>query len=150
MIPVADAVLKFHSALPALSSLAPATLLAVALALGLGLAGCTTVPVVPPPVSVVVPAPLHVKLLAFNDFHGNLKTPSNRVPVPDSTQSTGIRFDPAGGVAQFGALIKSLKAKTPNVAVVSAGDMVGATPLLSALFKDRNQIKSQFNDIVLK
>ena len=86
--------------------------------------------------------PLEVKLIAFNDFHGNLKTPSNRVPVPDATQATGIRFDPAGGVAQFAALIKKLKAKNPNYAVVTGGDLVGATPLLSALFKDEPTIEA--------
>ena len=86
--------------------------------------------------------PLEVKLIAFNDFHGNLKTPSNRVPVPDASQATGIRFDPAGGVAQFGALIKKLKAKNPNHAVVTGGDLVGATPLLSALFKDEPTIEA--------
>ena len=86
--------------------------------------------------------PLEVKLIAFNDFHGNLKTPSNRVPVPDASQATGIRFDPAGGVAQFGGLIKKLKAKNPNHAVVTGGDLVGATPLLSALFKDEPTIEA--------
>lgn len=28
-------------------------------------------------------ATVDVKLIAFNDFHGNLKTPNLRVPVPD-------------------------------------------------------------------
>ena len=107
---------------------------------GAALSGCTTAPTAP--LIAPQPSPLQVKVIAFNDFHGNLKTPSNRVPVPDATQSTGIRFDPAGGVAQFGAVIKSLKAKNPNYAVVSAGDMVGATPLLSALFKDEPTIEA--------
>ena len=83
-----------------------------------------------------------VKIIAFNDFHGNLRTPSLRVPVPDATQSIGIRFEPAGGIEQFSALVQSLKAKNRNFAVVSAGDMVGATPLLSALFKDEPTIEA--------
>lgn len=85
---------------------------------------------------------VEVKLIAFNDFHGNLKTPSLRVPVPDATKSTGFRLDPAGGIEQFSALVQSLKAKNPNYAVVSAGDMVGATPLLSALFRDEPSIEA--------
>ena len=104
------------------------------------LSGCATAPSVQQ--AAVRQAPLEVKLIAFNDFHGNLKTPSNRVPVPDATQATGIRFDAAGGVAQFAALIKTLKAKNPNYAVITAGDMVGATPLLSALFKDEPTIEA--------
>ena len=87
-------------------------------------------------------ATVDVKIIAFNDFHGNLRTPSLRVPVPDATQSIGIRFEPAGGIEQFSALVQSLKAKNKNFAVVSAGDMVGATPLLSALFKDEPTIEA--------
>ena len=79
---------------------------------------------------------IDVKLIAFNDFHGNLKTPGLRVPVADASKSTGFRFEAAGGIEQFSALAQRLKAKNPNHAMVSAGDMVGATPLLSALFKD--------------
>ena len=87
-------------------------------------------------------ATVEVKIIAFNDFHGNLRTPSLRVAVPDAAQSTGIRFEPAGGVEQMSALVQSLKAKQKNVVVVSAGDMVGATPLLSALFKDEPTIEA--------
>ena len=91
------------------------------------------------------PAPqrlLEIKLIAFNDFHGNLQTPSTRVPVPDATQASGFRLDPAGGVEQFSALVKSLKRKNPNNAVITAGDLVGATPLLSALFRDEPTIEA--------
>jgi 5'-nucleotidase len=99
----------------------------------------------PPPSSVNAAntAPVVTfKLIAFNDFHGNLKTPSLRVPVPDATQPAGLRFENAGGVEQFAAVVKSLKAKNPNNVTVSAGDMVGATPLLSALFKDEPTIEA--------
>ena len=87
-------------------------------------------------------ATVDVKIIAFNDFHGNLRTPSLRVAVPDASQSTGMRFEPAGGIEQFSAMVQSLKAQNKNVAVVSAGDMVGATPLLSALFKDEPTIEA--------
>ena len=87
-------------------------------------------------------ATVDVKLVAFNDFHGNLKTPGLRVPVADASKSTGFRLEPAGGIEQFSALVQSLKAKNPNHAVISAGDMVGATPLLSALFKDEPTIEA--------
>ena len=87
-------------------------------------------------------ATVDVKIIAFNDFHGNLRTPSLRVPVSDVSQSTGIRFEPAGGIEQFSALVQTLKAKNKNFVVVSAGDMVGATPLLSALFKDEPTIEA--------
>lgn len=106
-------------------------------------ASCAQVPTSAPAIRAqTASATVDVKIIAFNDFHGNLKTPSLRVPVPDASQSTGIRFEPAGGIEQFSALVQSLKAKNKNFAVVSAGDMVGATPLLSALFKDEPTIEA--------
>jgi 5'-nucleotidase len=102
--------------------------------------GCTTIPAPPP--AVVVPPVVSVKLIAFNDFHGNLQIPNLRVPVPDASQSTGIRFENAGGVEQFAALVQTLKQQNPLNAVVSAGDLVGATPLMSALFKDEPTIEA--------
>lgn len=106
-------------------------------------ASCAQLPAnLPAPVAKAASATVEVKIIAFNDFHGNLRTPSLRVPVPDASQSTGMRFDPAGGIEQFSALVQSLKAKNKNFAVVSAGDMVGATPLLSALFKDEPTIEA--------
>lgn len=103
------------------------------------LAGCSTAPKEPPGART---GEVELKLIAFNDFHGNLKTPSLRVPVPDATQSVGFRFEPAGGVEQFSSLVQSLRSKNPNHAVVSAGDMVGATPLISAFFNDEPTIEA--------
>ena len=102
--------------------------------------GCATAPELP--VATVRPSTVEVKLIAFNDFHGNLRTPNSRVPVADPSQSTGLRFQAAGGVEQFAALVRDLKQKNPMNAVVSAGDLVGATPLLSALFKDEPTIEA--------
>ncbi len=113
------------------------------LVIALLIASCAQVPAtVSNPDAKVASATVEVKIIAFNDFHGNLRTPSLRVAVPDASQSTGMRFDPAGGIEQFSALVQSLKAKNKNFAVVSAGDMVGATPLLSALFRDEPTIEA--------
>jgi 5'-nucleotidase len=106
------------------------------------LASCTQVPKQAASIVSNTSPTVEFKLIAFNDFHGNLKTPSLRIPVADATQSTGIRFENAGGVEQFAAVVKSIKAKNPNNVTVSAGDMVGATPLLSALFKDEPTIEA--------
>jgi 5'-nucleotidase len=112
-------------------------------ALVLLLSSCASAPPLNPvPVVEVNQSSLNVKIIAFNDFHGNLKTPNLTIRVPDATQPTGTRMEPAGGVEQMSALINTLKAKSPNFAVVSAGDMVGATPLLSALFQDEPTIEA--------
>ncbi len=51
-------------------------------------------------------------------------------------------MEKAGGVEQFAAVVQTIREKNPNHAVLSAGDMVGATPLLSALFKDEPTIEA--------
>ena len=71
---------------------------------------------------------LTVKLISFNDFHGTIKA------------GEGSSSNP--GVARFSTRIKALKAANPLHAVVSAGDMIGASPLTSALFKDEPTIEA--------
>jgi 5'-nucleotidase len=86
------------------------------------------------------PETVEVQILALNDFHGNLLPPlgsSGRVGTID-----------AGGVEYLATHIENLRALNPNTVVVSAGDMVGASPLLSALFHDEPTIEA-FNLIGL-
>ena len=71
---------------------------------------------------------LKVKLITFNDFHGYIKA------------GEGSSSNP--GVARFSTRIQALKAANPMHAVVSAGDMIGASPLTSALFKDEPTIEA--------
>lgn len=74
-----------------------------------------------------------VRLIAFNDFHGNLQPPagsSGRVTLPDGTTVN------AGGAAYLATHVKQLRGQVANSLVLSAGDNVGASPLESALFHD--------------
>jgi 5'-nucleotidase len=78
---------------------------------------------------------VEVQILALNDFHGNLLPPSG---------SSG-RVGPttlAGGAAYLATHIKNLEATNRNSIVVSAGDLIGASPLLSALFHDEPTIEA--------
>lgn len=77
-----------------------------------------------------------VQILALNDFHGNLLPPGN------------FGTTPAGGVEYLATHIDNLRANNPNTVVVSAGDMIGASPLISALFHDEPTIEA-FNLIGL-
>src|SRR5262249_5281166 len=52
----------------------------------------------------------------------------------------GTATIPAGGVAYLAAQVKQLKSQNPNTLLVSAGDLTGASPLLSNLFKDEPTI----------
>ena len=80
-----------------------------------------------------------VGLLAINDFHGALEMPRQSVFVPDDKgEAMPV---PAGGAAYLASAIDSLKAQHPNHMVVSAGDLIGASQLASALFLDEPTIE---------
>ncbi|OAK63952.1 bifunctional metallophosphatase/5'-nucleotidase [Variovorax paradoxus] len=98
-----------------------------------------------PPAPAPAPAPavpgtVDVKLIAFNDLHGNLEPPKLTISAP--AKGGGTVAVPAGGAAYMASAIAALKEKNPNNAVVSAGDMIGASPLVSALFLDESTIEA--------
>lgn len=72
---------------------------------------------------------------AINDFHGNLRPPAEGVLI-------GGERVRAGGAARLATLVAELRARNPNFAFVSAGDLVGATPLLAAHFDDKPVVES--------
>jgi 5'-nucleotidase len=74
------------------------------------------------------------QILAVNDFHGNL--------VPPAGSSGRVGTTAAGGAEYLATHIANLRNLNPNTAVVSAGDMIGASPLLSALFHDEPTIEA--------
>ncbi|NNC03604.1 bifunctional metallophosphatase/5'-nucleotidase [Corallococcus exiguus] len=94
-----------------------------------------------------------VKIIAFNDFHGQLEPAAgtggqiHQALLADGGVDTATRVN-AGGAVYLGRYIADLRAKNPNSIVVSAGDLIGATPLLSALFHDEPTIEAM-NDIGL-
>jgi 5'-nucleotidase len=82
--------------------------------------------------------PMDVSIIAFNDFHGHLEPPLVSIR---ETIGKDIKEVPAGGAAYMAAAINHLKKNNPLHAVVSAGDMIGASPLTSALFLDEPTIE---------
>lgn len=82
--------------------------------------------------------PIEVQILAFNDFHGNIESPKLTVPALDSHgREVAV---PAGGVAYLAGALESLRKGHPYTTTVSAGDVIGASPLASALFLDEPTI----------
>src|ERR1700675_2317266 len=79
--------------------------------------------------------PWTVKIVAFNDFHGNLQAGSY-APVAGEAAVT------AGGIDYFAAYVAEVKSENPNHVIVSAGDLVGATPLISAFYHDEGTIEA--------
>jgi len=81
-----------------------------------------------------------VQLLAINDFHGNLQPPSGssgRIAVGPGGATVN-----AGGVEYLATWIKSLRTTNPNTITIGAGDLIGASPLISGLFHDEPTIES--------
>jgi 5'-nucleotidase len=97
----------------------------------LALGGCATTG--PGPAT-----PVEVKLIAFNDFHGNLEPPKQSIEAPRHEE--GSTRVPAGGAAWLASAVARLRSANPNNVVVSAGDMIGASPLVSAVFLDEPTI----------
>ena len=103
------------------------------------LAGCGALAPVPAPVPEARPDHLDITLIGFNDLHGNLEPPRMAHTVPGPAGPVAV---PAGGMAYLASAIAALKARGPHHAVVSAGDMVGASPLVSSLFLDEPTIEA--------
>ncbi|WP_406360837.1 bifunctional metallophosphatase/5'-nucleotidase [Streptomyces sp. NBC_00715] len=82
-----------------------------------------------------------VQLLSFNDLHGNLEPPtgsSGRVTElqPDGTTKT---ID-AGGVEYLATHLRDARKGNKYSITAAAGDMIGASPLISGLFHDEPTI----------
>jgi 5'-nucleotidase len=91
-----------------------------------------------------------IQILALNDFHGALAPPSGsggRIGAqtevePEVFQCLAPTCFPAGGAGFLATHVEQLRATNPNTLFVSAGDMIGASPLTSALFHDEPTIEA--------
>jgi 5'-nucleotidase len=108
--------------------------LTLPIAMILFLAGCVT-----PGATGEEGEAVAVKVIAFNDFHGNLEPPNLAISAPVEGAAEPARV-PAGGAAYFASALRQLRAANPNTVTVSAGDMVGASPLISSMFLDEPTI----------
>lgn len=104
----------------------------------LALAACATpITATPPAASQLV----RVNLLAINDFHGNLDAPARGAYVVDRANPRSNAMTPAGGAPRLATAVKQLSQR-PNTIMVAAGDLIGASPLLSSLFHDEPTIEA--------
>lgn len=84
---------------------------------------------------------IEVNLLAINDFHGNLDAPPRGAFIIDRTNPNARETKPAGGAPRLATAVRELSQR-PNTIMVAAGDLIGASPLLSSLFHDEPTIES--------
>jgi 5'-nucleotidase len=87
-------------------------------------------------------APVDLRILAINDFHGYLRPFAGGIRIDDPTDATKKITVPAGGAEHMATLAKELRAGRKNSIFVAAGDLIGASPFLSALFHDEPSIEA--------
>ncbi|PEL13441.1 bifunctional 2',3'-cyclic-nucleotide 2'-phosphodiesterase/3'-nucleotidase [Bacillus sp. AFS017336] len=76
---------------------------------------------------------IKVQLLGLNDLHGQLDT-DTKVTVNGQELLTG-------SMEYTAAAMKEHEAENPNTLLVHAGDMIGGSPLISALFQDEPTVE---------
>jgi 5'-nucleotidase len=91
-----------------------------------------------PSLAAAKPKEVEVQLLGLNDFHGHLEstTPGTIAPDPESPRLS------AGGAEYLATHLRAKQDENKNTLIVSAGDLIGASPLLSALFHDEPTIEA--------
>jgi 5'-nucleotidase len=72
---------------------------------------------------------VNLQILSINDFHGNIATTSGA-------------FGGVGRADFLAANMRAAEAEADNSVIVSAGDLIGASPLISALFHDEPTIEA--------
>lgn len=84
--------------------------------------------------------PVTVRVIAFNDFHGNLEPAGLNLPWGDPQQPGRIKRLNAGGAAWLAGTVQALREGATHSVVLHSGDLIGGTPLISALFRHESTI----------
>ena len=92
------------------------------------LAGCATPP----------RGPVDINLVALNDFHGNLDSSKfTYTSVNDPARKVTVQ---AGGIDVLSGALKAWRKEDSQLIFVGNGDLVGASPAMSALWADEPSI----------
>lgn len=94
------------------------------------------------PASAQTAAPVELRILAINDFHGNLRPPPGGIRINDPEDKTRKVTVAAGGAEYMATLVKQLREGHKNTIFVAAGDLIGASPFLSAIFHDEPSVEA--------
>jgi len=96
----------------------------------------------PTSAAVAQSTPVELRILAINDFHGNLLPPPGGIRIADPGDKTKKIVVPAGGAEHMATLVRQLREGAKNTIFVAAGDLIGASPFLSAMFHDEPTIEA--------
>ncbi|WP_065753807.1 bifunctional metallophosphatase/5'-nucleotidase [Bradyrhizobium paxllaeri] len=95
-----------------------------------------------PVASLAQTAPVDLRILAINDFHGYLRPPPGGITITDPEDGTKKITVEAGGAEHMATLVGQLREGYKNSIFVAAGDLIGASPFLSAMFHDEPTIEA--------
>ncbi len=87
-------------------------------------------------------APVDLRIVAINDLHGYLRPPPGGIRISDPDDRSRKIVVPAGGVETMATVVRQLRKQARNSIFVAAGDLIGASPFLSAMFHDEPTIES--------
>ena len=87
-------------------------------------------------------APVDLRILAINDFHGYLRPSPGGIAITDPEDKTKKITVAAGGAEHMATLVGQLRDGHRNTIFVAAGDLIGASPFLSAMFHDEPTIEA--------
>ncbi|MFF4410094.1 bifunctional metallophosphatase/5'-nucleotidase [Streptomyces sp. NPDC001404] len=84
-----------------------------------------------------------VQMLSFNDFHGNLEPPQGSSGTVTEAEPDGTKkVVPAGGMEYLASSLRTARKGHEYSVTAAAGDLIGASPLMSGLFHDEPTIEA--------
>ncbi|MCA3220593.1 MAG: bifunctional metallophosphatase/5'-nucleotidase [Burkholderiales bacterium] len=95
-----------------------------------------------PLLPTVAHAQIPLRIIAINDLHGHLEPGENTIGVPHPQDATRIVPLRTGGAAFLATRVNALRKDAPASVFVSTGDLIGASPLVSALFRDEPTVQA--------
>ncbi|MDO8401637.1 MAG: bifunctional metallophosphatase/5'-nucleotidase [Bradyrhizobium sp.] len=87
-------------------------------------------------------APVELRVLAINDFHGHLQPPPGGIRIDNPADKADKITVEAGGAEHMATAVRQLRDGHAHTIFVAAGDLIGASPFLSAMFHDEPTIES--------
>lgn len=84
--------------------------------------------------------PITLRVVSINDFHGHLRGDGLTLPLAQLTGSDDASRVPVGSAAALAGLVRALCDAAPHCLVLSAGDLIGAAPLESTLFRHESTL----------
>jgi 5'-nucleotidase len=95
--------------------------------------------------------PVQVRLIGINDLHGNLESSNLTLFMldPGAAPDASLLRVEVGGAAALAGTVQRLRAGAPHSLMLGAGDLIGAAPLVSTLFKHESTIEI-LNDMGLE